>query len=38
MLSRLDRIIEEVLYYSSIVSDLHEKELCDGLPTSQCYL
>ena len=23
--------------YSSIVSDVHYKELCDGLPASQCY-
>ena len=27
----------KLFQYSSVVADLHSKELCDGLPASHCY-
>jgi len=34
-----ESVIEKTTFqYSSIVFDLHNKELSDGLPASQCYL
>ena len=35
--SRFKRYAIKLFQYSSIVFDLHNKELCDGLPASRCY-